>query len=252
MLLHSEGRAAAGSYRDTVTALRAAQKPAGAGSPAYSRFVNRWLGRHLAALARVARLTPDQVTGLSALSTAGALASVAMGPVSPATAVLIGVLLILGYALDSADGQLARLTGSGRPAGEWLDHTVDAFKVTAVHGCVLIGWYRGLHRRDAVLLAPLGFMVLAGALFFLTWLMERLRREQLASAHLAQAGSGGTIRSLLLLPTDFGAVILLFLLWGWPTLFAVGYLALLACTAAFAALALPRWFREVSGFGRAT
>jgi phosphatidylglycerophosphate synthase len=177
---------------------------------------------------------------------------VAIGPASPAFAVLSGVLLILGYALDSADGQVARLTGTGRPAGEWLDHTVDAFKVTAVHGCVLIGWYRGLHRRDAVLLAPLGFMVLAGALFFLTWLMERLRREHRGSARLAQAGPRGTIRSLLLLPTDFGAVILLFLLWGWPTVFAVGYLALLACTAAFAALALPRWFGEVSAFGRAT
>jgi phosphatidylglycerophosphate synthase len=183
--------------------------------------------------------------------TAGALALVAIAPVRPATAVPIGVMLVLGYALDSADGQLARLSGAGRPAGEWLDHTVDAFKVTAVHACVLIGWYRGLHRRDAVLLAPLGFMVVAGALFFLTWLMERLRREHGAAARPAQAGPGGTTRSLLLLPTDFGAIILLFLLWGWPTMFAAGYLALLACTVAFGALALPRWFREVSGFGRA-
>ena len=54
----------------------------------------------------------------------------------------MSLLLATGYALDSADGQLARLKGGGRPAGEWLDHTVDMAKTVMLHGAVLIAWLR--------------------------------------------------------------------------------------------------------------
>ena len=57
------------SVADTIRRLSAAQKGA-QGAPAYSRFVNRKLGRVLAALAFHARLTPNAVTGLSAVCTA--------------------------------------------------------------------------------------------------------------------------------------------------------------------------------------
>lgn len=235
--------------REVMAALRGAQKQPAAGSPAYSRFVNRRLGRHLAALAFVLRATPDQVSLVSAMATVAALVLVAVAPVGAVVAVVGAGLLVLGYALDSADGQLARLTGRCRPAGEWLDHTIDAFKVSAVHLCVLIGWYHGAHRRGPLLLAPVVFTVIASGLFFTTWLMERLRREHGRVSSRAAAGPPGTVRSLLLLPTDFGALILLFLLWGWPTGFAIGYVGLLAGTVLFAVLALPRWFGEVEALG---
>jgi phosphatidylglycerophosphate synthase len=236
-------------WRTTLRNLRAAQKPAGAGSPAYSRFVNRRLGRGLAALAFLLRATPDQVSAVSAVATASGLALISLAPANPVVAVAVTALLVLGYALDSADGQLARLTGRCRPAGEWLDHTVDAFKVAAVHLCVLIGWYHAGRRDGPILLAPMLFTVLASGLFFTTWLTERLRRDYLDALPRAAAGRAGTIRSVLLLPTDFGALILIFLFWGWPTVFTGGYLALLAATLGFAVLALPRWFREVATFG---
>ena len=57
------------SYRAVVERLRAAQKPAGRGAPAYSVYINRRLGRYLAAWAFRAGLTPNQVTGLSAACT---------------------------------------------------------------------------------------------------------------------------------------------------------------------------------------
>lgn len=238
----------ADAWRAALRDLGAAQKPAGAGSPAYSRFVNRRLGRYLAALAYLVRATPDRVSAVSAAATGSALVAICLAPTGPVTAVAVTALLVLGYALDSADGQLARLTGRCRPAGEWLDHTVDAFKVTAVHLCVLIGWYHGGRHDGAILLAPLLFAVLDSGLFFTTWLTERLRREHRHGVPRAAPGRAGAVRSLLLLPTDFGALILLFLLWGWPTLFTIGYVGLLVATLAFAALALPRWFREVAAF----
>ena len=39
------------------------------------------------------------------------------------------VLLVLGYMLDSCDGQLARVSGKTSKFGEWLDHSLDIVKI---------------------------------------------------------------------------------------------------------------------------
>ena len=54
----------------------------------------------------------------------------------------MSVLLASGYVMDSVDGQLARLRGSGSLSGEYLDHTVDCVKTATLHLAVLISWYR--------------------------------------------------------------------------------------------------------------
>ncbi len=54
------------SYRATVVRLATAQKVAARSAPAYSRFVNRRLGRLLAAWAYRAGLSPNAVTAVSA------------------------------------------------------------------------------------------------------------------------------------------------------------------------------------------
>ncbi len=86
---------------------------------------------------------------LSACCTFSALTMVAL--ISPQwwLGLLVCGLLLLGYALDSADGQLARLLGAGSKRGEWLDHTVDATKVSVLHGTVLISFYRFTDRRTS-------------------------------------------------------------------------------------------------------
>ena len=94
--------------RDGYTALARAQK-SGAGVPWYMRVVNRRLGRVIAAVAAPTRATPDLLTGASLLAfLAGAALLVAVEPSVP-SAVAATLLLQLGFALDSADGQLARL-----------------------------------------------------------------------------------------------------------------------------------------------
>src|SRR5215217_2013344 len=124
-----------------VAELAAAQKPS-AGTPAYSRFVNRRIGRYLAAAAFLAGRTPNQVSVASGLcSLLGIILLATVGPNLP-LAVLVTALLLLGYALDSADGQLARLRGGGSPLGEWLDHMIDCVKIVLLHSAVLISWYR--------------------------------------------------------------------------------------------------------------
>ena len=105
------------SYRATLGNMGMAQKP-GRGAPPYSRWINRRLGKYLAAAAYVIGLTPVQVTIISACFTLAALVLVIV--VAPVwwLGILVAVLLLLGYALDSADGQLARVRGGGGQQGE--------------------------------------------------------------------------------------------------------------------------------------
>ena len=164
------------TFAAVVARLAAAQKQRAPGSPAYSIYVNRPLGRRLAAAAYLAGLTPNVVTAISAAFTFSAILLIALVLPAPLTGVGIGLLLIVGYALDSADGQLARLRGGGSPAGEWLDHVVDAAKTSSLHLAVLVAWFRFLELpSELLLLVPLGFAIVAAVLFFAMILNDFLR-----------------------------------------------------------------------------
>jgi phosphatidylglycerophosphate synthase len=112
------------------------------GAPAYSRLVNRRVGRVFASAAYVLGRTPNQVTALSALCTFSGIATIALVDPSVVSSIAVTLLLAVGYALDSADGQLARLRGGGSVSGEWLDHVVDAAKIATLHLAVLVNWFR--------------------------------------------------------------------------------------------------------------
>ena len=98
--------------------LKLAQK-AGRGAPPYSLYINRPLGRVFAAAAYQVGLTPNQVTYVSAAFTFVGIALIAFGSASVLTGLLVAALLVIGYALDSADGQLAvrgSVSGSTTPS----------------------------------------------------------------------------------------------------------------------------------------
>jgi len=237
-------------YRAAEVELRSRQKTS-KGAPAYSRFVNRPAGRRLAALAYVAGLTPNQVTVLSALFTYTALGLIALGPSRLASSVAISVLLLVGYALDAADGQLARLRGGGSPAGEWLDHVVDAIKIALLHLAVFLHWYRHYDLDERLLLIPLGYLVVQSVFFFATMLTDALRRSHRGISRNFMAGEGksSVLYSLLVLPTDYGLLCLAFSLLWWQTGFVVLYGAFAAAAAGFLLLALPKWYLELRKLG---
>lgn len=130
-----------GSTGTVLRELRGAQKTA-KGVSLYSRYVNRPAGRVLAAGAFRIGLSPNQVTLVSAAFTFVGIASVALVRPSWGLAAVVYAALVVGFAFDSADGQLARLTGRGGPDGEWLDHVVDCAKMILVHTAVLISFHR--------------------------------------------------------------------------------------------------------------
>jgi len=233
-----------GTIRENLRALAGAQKGAARSAPAYSRFVNRQIGRAFAAVALRLGLAPNQVTALSALATFAGIALVALVPPSVGVAIAVAVLLVVGYALDSADGQVARVTRTGSAAGEWLDHMVDATKISTMPLAVAIGIYRFTDLPRVWLLVPLANAVIGAVLFFGMILTEQMRRQH-GVASTAAPGAAGSLRSLLVLPTDYGVLCLAFLLWGSPPVFVVVYAVITAATGGFLALAARKWFGEI-------
>jgi phosphatidylglycerophosphate synthase len=236
-------------FTETVRRLAGAQKPPAKGSPAYSRFVNRKIGRVLAAGSYQLGLTPNQVTFISAAFSALAIAMIALVRPTPAVAITIALALLLGYAFDSADGQLARLRGGGSPAGEWLDHVVDAIKTSALHLAVLIGWYQHYDVDERTLLIPIAFTLVAAVFFFVQILTDQLRRAHPSQAPAPADGSWkAVLRSLIVAPTDYGLLCLIFAVYAWHDGFIVIYSLMLIGTTLFMLAALPKWYREAAAF----
>ena len=221
-------------------ALARAQK-SGAGVPWYMRVVNRRLGRGIAAAAAQTRATPDHLTAASFVvfvAAAGLLVGVA-----PSVPVAVGatILLQLGFALDSADGQLARLRGTGSPAGEWLDHVVDAARHLLFHLAVLVGLVRFTDVPDAVLLVPLAFAVVSSVRFFAQILAEQLAGRDPVAGPVSVPRFGVWIQA----PADTGLLNLVVLLWAWTTSFLVVYAVFAALNALLLVATVVRRHREL-------
>ncbi|MBO9553269.1 CDP-alcohol phosphatidyltransferase family protein [Cellulomonas sp.] len=235
------------TYRQALAQLRGAQKPAARSAPAYSRFVNRRWGRYLAAGAASRGLSPDAVTGISALCTFSGIAVLALVPISVGSGVLVAFLLALGYAFDSADGQVARLQGRSSTAGEWLDHVVDAAKSVILP----LGLGVALWRSDAVddrwVVLPLVSTVVTSVLFFAMILTEQLRRVHgVRSRADVDPGSRSWVRALLVIPMDYGVLCWSFVLLGFLPVFLGVYTVITAASGLFLLLAAAKWYRELA------
>ncbi|UYG18188.1 CDP-alcohol phosphatidyltransferase family protein [Brachybacterium huguangmaarense] len=241
----TEGEELTLSYVDSYRQLAAAQKGRGRGAPAYSLYVNRPAGRVLAAAAHARGLTPNQVSAISATFTVVAIVLLAAVPASVWIGIVVWILLALGYAFDSADGQVARLRGGGSVAGEWLDHVIDAFKAVALPLAAAVGWYRFFPlNSEAWLLVPLLLAVATTVEFFGMILNDLLRARQGVPQATEQGGSSMR-RSLMGLPTDYGVVCFSFVFWGFPAVFVGIYSLLTLAEVLYVALALPIWFRRM-------
>lgn len=235
---------------ENMRALRRAQKSS-SGAPAYSRFINRPMGRFFAAAAHSLGLAPDQVTALSGFCTFAGIATIALVAPTPMSSLVIVALLVIGYALDSADGQLARLRGGGSLRGEWLDHVVDATKMSTIHLAVLVCWARFYDVAAGWLLVPIAFAVVSMIFFFGVILTDLLRRIASASTPPRDEPAperklrASPLYSVAVLPADYGLLMLVFVTVALPPVFMTLYTALLAVNALILAASLVRWFRSL-------
>lgn len=229
------------SIRSNLRRLNMAQK-SGAGVPAYTRFINRRLARAVAATAASMGLTPNMVTALSAALSAAGLAVLLIAGPHWWSALIGAVLLAAGFVFDSADGQVARLTGTGSPAGEWVDHVVDAARTPATHLAVALMVV--IHRPELTWLAvvALCFTVMSVAQF-----MSQILAEQLVRNSGGEDIGGNELRkSLMLLPTDTGVLCWAFALWMFPPLFAIAYATLFLLGAVHTAASMRRKYRKLA------
>lgn len=238
--------------REVIGRLARAQK-SNRGAGGYSRWINRPLGRQIAAIAYLCGLTPNQVSAISAVFSYLAITALALLRPTVLVGILVAIGLIIGYAFDSADGQVARLRGGGSAAGEWLDHVIDAAKIVGLHSAIAICWFRYYDVDRTTLLVPLGYGLVASVFFFAIVLADMLRRIASAKA----GGSGVTtatvdsdeaapwLRSLLVLPNDYGLLCLAVVLLGMHEAFVVIYLVLFVANTVLLLVACVRWFREM-------
>lgn len=232
--------------RAALNALRNAQKTS-AGAPAYSRFVNRPLGRLIAAIGSVTGATPNRLTAVSAVLTFSAIALIATVPPGIASAVATTVLLVLGYAFDAADGQLARLLNTSSPAGEWLDHFVDATKSSALHLAVAVSWYRFYQLDIRWVLIPIAFTLVSAVFFFAMILSDQLRRVAALRAQSTdiKARPNSRLYAVAVIPADYGLLCVVFLATAWPPLFVGIYTAIFLCQLVILLASAVRWYRQM-------
>lgn len=232
--------AAPRSFGQSYGSLAAAQKGS-VGVSYYSRWLNRPWGRVLAAGAHVAGLTPNAVSYLSGLVTLAALILLVAAPPSPLMGVLVGLLLMFGFALDSADGQLARLRGGGSVLGEWLDHLIDSGKMVLVHTFVLLMAWIHADVPTAWLLVPLAYQFVVVVQFSGILLTQFLEPPSSVAARRPSA-----VRSLALLPGDYGVLCLAFLFSGVHSVFLPLYTALGVCSALLTTAMIYQWARRLA------
>ena len=138
-------------------------------------WFTEWIARPPAAVVvyalRDTRITPNQVTFLSAVVCAAAGAMLVF---LPGWAWLVAAIVVFefSFVLDCADGQLARLRKLASPLGHLLDFLIDELKAMLLFGCVAVRVWRDT-QDDRMLLVGLGALFCLAAGIALTSFMRR-------------------------------------------------------------------------------
>lgn len=234
----------AGRYCWARESLDSAQKT-GQGVPAYTRWVNRRGARVVAAVGFASGWTPNTVTAMSAVLSVAGMILLLVSPPAVWLGLPVAVLLAAGYLFDSADGQLARLSGRLSKTGEWIDHVVDAFRSPAIHLATAVAVM--IHRPDdwwVAVVAVVYSLVTSGQF------LSQILAESFVRTAGRRQSRGGDLRSWILLPTDPGTLCWSFLLWGVAPLFAVVYSLLAVIAVAHSAVSLRRRYRDLMALDR--
>ena len=102
----------------------------------YTVYINRKLGSMIAN-ACPKSITPNSLTFISFI--VFLIASyLLITSNNIVTSSLATILFLFQYALDSADGVLARLRNQSSKVGEWLDHSLDGLRIVILHIAVLV------------------------------------------------------------------------------------------------------------------
>jgi|LSQX01.2.fsa_nt_gb phosphatidylglycerophosphate synthase len=193
------------------------------GTPAYTRYINRWFGKVLASLLGCFNVSPNAVSLISGLLTIlGFIGFLLFKETTFITSILLVFLLLFAYALDSADGQLARLLKKQSKKGEWLDHTLDAIKIPFGHGVAILFIVQKTNPADVLIIIYFFLLSLSSARFFSNILKTKLI-DYKSKRVKDNKPNEDLLRSLLLLPGDYALFISFFILTFHPRMFFIIY-----------------------------
>lgn len=185
-------------------------------------------------------VSPNTVTVLSAITSIGGAALVLWSGGARWAAAVFAIAAQVGYALDGADGILARVTGTGSMFGGWLDLTLDR----AVHVAVLLLLAASFAPRGGVSADVLVYLVPHALLLALSLVYHNGVNLLSVLAPYSARGStprgavfGGTLRGLVKAACDFGFMLFVLSIgmltgrlelsvWGLIVTYAIGIIAL--------------------------
>lgn len=107
-------------------------------STPWTNYVNRPIALPLVQLFAAVRVGPNVVTSASLMVSVAAILILAQNPEAAVNRLSMAVLLQLSYALDIADGTLARLTRQTSVFGQWYDLVIDRLNHTIIVGGIMI------------------------------------------------------------------------------------------------------------------
>jgi phosphatidylglycerophosphate synthase len=220
------------------------------GGGLFTETVSQRLGARAAVLAHRRGLAPTVLTlGNLVIGLAAAGWVIAAADRLPALAVGLPALLLwhTAYALDCADGQLARVTGQTSPAGKRVDVLCDVALQIALVAAVSEVAVRQAEPAGSGT-APPTWLIAAFAGTWLVNLVTSILQQGTAAQSLVTSGSLPV--RLIKLIRDYGAVVtvvglVIAVLPGWTVWLMAGFTAvnglfLLASIAAAARASLPR------------
>jgi phosphatidylglycerophosphate synthase len=140
------------------------------------RFWAQGLAERLAERLEPTSVRPNTLTiGAAALMLA-ATGIVACGGSGPVQAIPTALALALALVLDTADGRLARLQGTGSAFGRWLDQVLDELADLALHAAIAFSAFRSSQNAGWLVL---GMLYMAGKYLFV---IQSLAGESLDGA----------------------------------------------------------------------
>lgn len=235
------------SFSQRFYSLKKAQKRR-AGVPLYTLYLNRPVGGLIAA-ASPRFVTPNVLTLIGAVFTY--LSIVLLMFFAQSNVIgwsVIGILLVVGFFFDSADGQLARLRNRGSISGEWLDHVLDSGRIALIHVATL--WFL---LRNEVVPPTLAVVVCAifglcsVVVFFGGILFDQLlpaKKTKVSEENLnADERKRLLVRAILMIPVDYGVLCWAFVLLPWPMIFFGTYIVLGLAQSGICVLLLGKWYR---------
>ena len=144
-------------------------------------------------------------------------------------AAVVTLLSVVSYALDCADGQLARATNTCSKYGAWLDHVLDSSKTFIVN--FTVGWM--MINNEGLFKMSMGWVFIAmavnitgSALYFFAWNYKVMIAGEGLISRLSNEATSNRVRIMKFYHqfTDYGWFPLIFIFLAYPVKFAVVYL----------------------------